>query len=630
MITICKLSDKRRRGIALIMSMIFVAIFSALAVAMAAMSGTNIEVASNQQQVNSALQAAQSGIECGKYYAATVTGLPSTTSNTVSSAEATAAWSSFCTYIQNQQPGGQTVPAATSFTDAHGSGSQLTVPAINLDSADGSNFSVRFYKYNNDANIYLESTGTDGQASRKVTVRMGITKAADVLKYAVATRSRMWITGDSTIHGDIFSAWNLSTSRLTQLTQLKTQLDSKISSGTLNSTSFASLISTLGLTTSQRTAILNELLAGTLSTSAAAARCITTMSAVPSISPFNLTSDSSVEGSINTCWSTDQIATRSWQLETLDAYGNPVYDQYGNKVISSNDEIQGSCEGINYGIPPENMAGMSISDYDTTTYYDATRTANGGSGDIYYSSSANNYTGNLDSLGATNGTKYRYEYFPHAADSYTQNRPGGGGLYVKRYIYKDQTFTNANLPKDKNALFINCTFNDVLYVDSGQTTSNYNNVRFDNCTFNGTIVSNTPQSFNWQKNCLYFTGSATFQNDYSTEATILAPHFNVNLGNTNPVSGTDNVLHGAIVGGIVDVRGNAEVFGTIISMADTSSYTSGYVTNIGATLNDGGSETVSIGDIGTINITPDEDKLLPSGISSPIVIKPVQSTYSEG
>ena len=104
----------------------------------------------------------------------------------------------------------------------------------------------------------------------------------------------------------------------------------------------------------------------------------------------------------------------------------------------------------------------------------------------------------------------------------------------------------------------------------------------------------------------------------------------MNLGNTNPVAGTDNVLHGAIVGGIVDVRGNAEVFGTIISMADTSSYTSGYVTNIGATLNDGGSETVAIGDVGTINITPDTAKMLPSGITTPIVIKPLQDTYSEG
>jgi hypothetical protein len=54
------------------------------------------------------------------------------------------------------------------------------------------------------------------------------------------------------------------------------------------------------------------------------------------------------------------------------------------------------------------------------------------------------------------------------------------------------------------------------------------------------------------------------------------------------------------------------------------------VTNIGATLDDGGSETTELGDIGVIDITPDPDKMLPSGITAPIVIVPMQDTYSEG
>jgi len=140
-----------------------------------------------------------------------------------------------------------------------------------------------------------------------------------------------------------------------------------------------------------------------------------------------------------------------------------------------------------------------------------------------------------------------------------------------------------------------------------------------------------PQRFRWKYNCLYFTGEAAFNNTSEIqEATILAPHFNVNLGNTNPVASDNNVLTGAIVGGIVDVRGNAQIYGTIISMCDTSIYDSGYVTNIGATDLDGGSETTEPGDVGVISITPEEDKMLPSGITSPIIIKPLQNTYSEG
>jgi hypothetical protein len=155
-------------------------------------------------------------------------------------------------------------------------------------------------------------------------------------------------------------------------------------------------------------------------------------------------------------------------------------------------------------------------------------------------------------------------------------------------------------------------------------------VRFDNCTFNGPIITNVPNQLKWQNNCLYFTGEAAFNNTSSIqEATILAPHFNVNLGNTNPVQSDNNILTGAIVGGIVDVRGNAQIYGTIISMCDTTQWSSGYVTNIGATLGDGGSETTEVDDIGVISITPEEDKMLPSGITTPILIKPLQGTYSE-
>ena len=155
-------------------------------------------------------------------------------------------------------------------------------------------------------------------------------------------------------------------------------------------------------------------------------------------------------------------------------------------------------------------------------------------------------------------------------------------------MYQNQTFSNVILPVNRHALFKNCTFQNVLYIDASKTSTSKsytNNVRFENCTFNGVIVTNTPQSFNWVNNCLYFTGAATFNNQSSIqEATILAPHFNVNLGNTNPQQSDNNVLTGAIVGGIVDVRGNAQIYGTIISMCDTSQWPSGYVTNIGATL----------------------------------------------
>lgn len=559
-------SKYRHRGAALIISMIFVLIFSALAVSLATFSGANVQIADNQHKVNEAFAAAQSGLECAKRIAVTVpqADMPSTYYKNLTEAQANAAWSAFRNHVASANLDGESLAVNTS--------DEVITQPLNFDSTD-TIFRLRFYRPD-PFTIKVESTGTSGQITRTIGVNMSIQREARILQYAIASRGRIWVVGDSTIHGDIFSTWDLSNSELDAIAADPSMLASK---------------------------------------------------SAPYIAPLNLAADSQVLGEINTSWSQEQIEPREWQLETLDEYGNPIYDEYGNKVISPEDEIQGYCEGINYAEPPEDIPGMDIADYDTSIYNDYT------DDDIDHSPSAQQYDGDDESLAdlpETNGELYRYERFPHDAGNYTT----GSSNALKRYIYKDQTFTDARLPDNKNALFINCTFNGVLYVDCGRTSSYYgtNNVRFDNCTFNGTIVSDTPQYFNWQKNCLYFTGSATFQNETNTDATILAPHFNVNLGNTNPVSGDENVLTGAIVGGIVDVRGNAEVFGTIISMADTSSYTSGYVTNIGATLDDGGSETTQPGDVGTIGITPDLENSLPDGIISPIVIKPLQGTYSEG
>ena len=527
----------KNRGTILIVSMIFIAIFSALAVSMAAMSGTSIQLASNLHKINSALSAAQSGMECGKYIIANTT-LPSTSHNTVTTAEADAAWNSLCTQVQNQPwVAGQAQQTAT----------QITTPGTNFGAADAL-FQVRLTR-SGTHEIMLEGIGNDGQVSREVSISMTITKDREVLNYAVASRGRMWLTGQSTIHGDVFSDWNR-----------------------------------------------------------------------PEISPFNMTSDSAVLGTINTVLTRNEIESHGYQMETLDSDGNPIDanglplgNNYVDRYYGPSDEIQAYHEGINYGQPNDNMPGMDIADYNTDEYT----------------------TGLTDIPSCPSGSR-ELEYFPHAAGNYNYPRDGTPSRtpdrILDRYVYENQTFSNAKLPSNYNALFRNCTFEDVLYVDCSKSGStNYNNVRFENCTFNGVIVSNVPQVFKWMHNTLYFTGTATFENQSSIqEATVLAPHFNVNLGNTNPTQGENNIITGAVIGGIVDVRGNAQVYGTILSMCDTSQWSSGYVSNIGATLDDGGSETVELGDIGVIDITPDKDKMLPSGISSPIVIQPNQNTYSEG
>lgn len=542
-----KLLCLKKRGVALIMSMIFVLVFSALAVSMATLSGTNVQLASNQHKVNLALLAAQSGLECGKYLTSTAS-LDETGFNFVTNVEADNAWADLCVHVQTAGLDGQTVTGPTRFTDSVGSGDQLVTSSMNFGS--NADLVVRFYRYDGDPHtIKLQSTGTQGQVIRKVSVDMDITKDREVLNYAIASRGRMWLTGETTIYGDIFSSWNR-----------------------------------------------------------------------PEISPYNMTSDSAVMGTINTVLTQEQIEAENYQLETLDQNGNPIDangdplgTNYQDRYYGSDDEVQAYHENINYGQPYEDMPGMDISHYNTDCY-------NSG----------------LTNIAECPSALREIEFFPHAAGDYNYPRDGTPSSTwnrkLTRHVYENQTFTDVLVPDDRNALFRNCTFESVLYIDCNKSGSNhYNNVRFEDCTFNGVIVSDVPQVFKWKHNCLYFTGEATFNNQSNVqEATVLAPHFNVNLGNTNPQQNDNNVLTGAIVGGIVDVRGNAQIYGTIISMCDTSQWTSGYVTNIGATLDDGGSETTELGDIGVIGITPEEDQMLPSGITSPIIIKALQSTYSEG
>ncbi|MGA2914522.1 MAG: hypothetical protein ABSE89_00635 [Sedimentisphaerales bacterium] len=549
MVRIAK-SITKSNGIALIITMIILAIIAAFALTLAAVSSTNLQVIQNNHNTDSALCAAQSGIEFVKYLAADVN-TKSTPSNGIDIIDACDTWNSLCLHLQNCNYGGVTINYADS--------TKITTNPINFGS--DANFALQFSRGAEPNKIIVCSTGADGIMTRTIEMKLQITKKADVLQYSIASQARMWLTGNSTVHGNVYSSWKYQ-----------------------------------------------------------------------NISPFNMTSDSKVEGTISTILSNINPSTGQsgpdlyagttkmpYHLETLGANGNPVYDDQGNKVISPGDEIQGQCQGIyygvNYGNKAADMPGMAISDYNTSQYKSQTTTL------------------------STTGIPTVTEYFPHAAGNYSQPS-SSGSQKLTRYEYQNQTFTNKMVSASsishsvlKGTFFKNCTFNGILYLDCGTTGGTYNNVRFENCVFNGPIITNTPNYSNstnwWMRNCLYFTGEETFQNQTTVPATILAPNFNVNLGNTNPNSGENNVLTGAIVGGIVDIRGNAEIYGTVISMYDTSGYSSGYVSNIGATLNDGGSETTEPGDVGVINITPDPSKLLPSGITSPIAIKPLQNTYRE-
>jgi hypothetical protein len=550
---------------------------------------------------NSSLPAALAGIEYAQDLAAT-TQTFGTGSNFISDEEADLVWSNLCANLQAQRPGGQEVPDAVRFTDAYGSGDHMITPPVPCGAGDVS-FTLRFYRYDiNTRMIRIDSAGFNGPAGRTLTAKMKIKKWGSISNYAVAGRGRIGLAGNTTVHGDIYSAWdieNISPFHMTEDPNVEGSFHTVLAwqdlldESTRMQTFVYDTFGNLMLNDNQSFNLFGHLINadGQVIRNSSGSRLIILSKNFENVeNQHHVPIDdfgNPIQGYIN------------YQPIGPIMYGNPVevFDAFGNRIYDPSDELQGTYETVHYSRPgPEDMPGLKISDYDTSAYKSA------------IPSTTVSAAGSVIQNGvlSTSGVTTRTEYFPHAAGSYT-TRASSSSLSLTRYVYENKTIRNVRINGGTNALFKNCIFEDVLYVDCSatgptSTVSTYNNIRFENCTFNGILVTNTPQALNsgwWMRNALYFTGQATFTNISGyPEATILAPHFNIEIGKLDPDADDINEINGSIVGGIVDVRGNAQIHGTIISMADTTVYSVGYITEIGVTP-DGGS-----GYVGSIEITP--------------------------
>ena len=238
---------KNQRGLVLIASMIFLAIFATWIISVSSSTSANLQLAQNQHKISNALCAAESGLELGKYVVSSFSSGISSDSE-VTETQANDTWQALWQHVKDSlnEPSlldGQTIGNPTYFTDVVGSGVQLITPEISFGSYD-TGFQLRLCRYDSDLfAVKLQAIGATGTVERTIGIDFAIQKDTSVLKYAVAGRGRMWLTGTSTIHGDIFSTWD-----------------------------------------------------------------------DPSVSPFNITSDSRVHGTVNTVLSSQQIADEGYQL----------------------------------------------------------------------------------------------------------------------------------------------------------------------------------------------------------------------------------------------------------------------------------------------------------------------------
>ena len=287
--------------------------------------------------------------------------------------------------------------------------------------------------------------------------------------------------------------------------------------------------------------------------------------------------------------------------------------------------------------------------------------------------------------------------------------------HYERPVFRNMTFTDLRIPKGSNALFVNCTFKGVTYVEthtgnfmeyttrdgervnafnysgrqdrkgelmhpdideqlrtsgslpSGvtQTKQLGNNIRFDGCRFEGVVVSGgtsgsaaaQPDAFSHTRNKLTFTGNTEFpdvtdrnavpdltaqERDTFRRGRIITPHMSIEMGTFVDPSGNGETVHltGTVVAGLIDMRGQVDITGTVMTtyeptsndgtvMGETSPQ---FNTTLGYFSRDEGDMEGERppGGRGIIKLKYDPSLPLPDGIMARVDVTTLVSTYFEG
>jgi hypothetical protein len=182
------LPTRNPEGSALMLSLIFVDMFSALAAAMATLSGVNVQVAENLRQVDTTRSCAESGLEVVRYWANKVE-IPGTTAPDQRFGQLAAS-------LQSQL-------AAAGITNLVPvlSGSTITIANVPLLSSTAQSFSAVLTKIDND-NIQLDVTGHYRSLSR--TIRSDYSfgeRAHTVFDFGVVSKGPLSLSGNVDLAG---------------------------------------------------------------------------------------------------------------------------------------------------------------------------------------------------------------------------------------------------------------------------------------------------------------------------------------------------------------------------------------------------------------------------------------------
>ncbi|MEZ6211150.1 MAG: hypothetical protein R3B46_07905 [Phycisphaerales bacterium] len=142
-----------------------------------------------------------------------------------------------------------------------------------------------------------------------------------------------------------------------------------------------------------------------------------------------------------------------------------------------------------------------------------------------------------------------------------------------------------------------------------------NNLRFHDCLFVGSIVADQPTVFSPIRNKLQFTGATRFTSvhpdapddpelnpdsddmDEIAKSSMMLPNYSVDIGTNNSPQAQDVNLNGAVIAGVLDVRGNARINGVLLLTYDPV-YGSAPLELYGEAVGNPGSFNVTLGYFG--------------------------------
>ena len=177
----------KHQGAVLLISMIFVLIFSALAVSIAVLSGTNVQLASNQHKVDRALASAESGLEVTRFWLNRVI-MPSSTQPS----------DYLATIIDTLQNDLSANGISNITVNVDGS-----IQPVTLDSATGRTFNGQSLIDPNDPNtLQVYTTGDSGQITRTIKVCYDIDPYEyPIFDFGLAIKGPLNFNGNPTLNG---------------------------------------------------------------------------------------------------------------------------------------------------------------------------------------------------------------------------------------------------------------------------------------------------------------------------------------------------------------------------------------------------------------------------------------------